>query len=474
MQRIYLPDWKDETLDDSDQCITVVIPCPSIGTANSHLSIAADFLEAAYIGEVLAAQCHSAIARQQDTGVSYPALNIEFECQVEDVTAFQETLSEISRLFFPEAGSPEDDDPLERAETIAEFGDLLWELQNEQEMSDRLAFPELADDYLFNFIVGGYDLDEETVHDLKRLHPYHETHGYMRSFASGRAGGDVFMGGASWVMSKNVDPAGLLATYFRGYQHGWTYTSADQVRLKDGAEYLISDALIVRYPSSPIKAATKIAAACFSSQAPPTIQSFEIAESGAVLIVRSDRANYAVFRESLIRVPVAHYSNIAMELDRLAASARSAGGISAQLTCDWSSLDDEMFEQLCYDVIVSEWSPTRIRKFGVSRSRDGGRDIEFWTAPRPGSQAARWIVQCKLVKNGKSLGASKLDAAKTVLQYKPDGYLLMTNTLIDATVHDALDGFANSLEITCESRSKMELERFLDRNRDIRRRYFGN
>jgi len=83
-----------------------------------------------------------------------------------------------------------------------------------------------------------------------------------------------------------------------------------------------------------------------------------------------------------------------------------------------------------------------------------------------------WICQCKLVKAGKSLAASKVDVATPVLQHNPDGYLLMTNVQIDGTIYDLLDGIARTVGKACESRSKMEIERLLLRNATIRKRYF--
>lgn len=50
----------------------------------------------------------------------------------------------------------------------------------------------------------------------------------------------------------------------------------------------------------------------------------------------------------------------------------------SDISCPWHQLDDEQFEQLCYDIITKKHHPIEIHKIGKSRSRDGGRDIVFY------------------------------------------------------------------------------------------------
>jgi hypothetical protein len=77
---------------------------------------------------------------------------------------------------------------------------------------------------------------------------------------------------------------------------------------------------------------------------------------------------------------------------------------------------------------------------GKSRSRDGGRDIVFHTTGRAGQPPVKWIVQCKLIRDGSSLAGSKVQVADPVDQYGAGGFCVMTSGVIDSTLYDKLEG----------------------------------
>ncbi|MBV9110328.1 MAG: hypothetical protein JO306_13030, partial [Gemmatimonadetes bacterium] len=232
MNRILLREWGGESLTATTPQVVLVVPCRSIGSANSHLDIANDFVEAAYIGERLAPFCRSSVARQVDTGISYQSLEIEFTFEVEDFESFESELYDIHRLLYSEGEGEDDTDEdlfLERAEEIDEFVGTLWRMQQAQAMPEELVFPELADDYLFNLIIGQYDLDEGAVAELNELNPHYDSHRFLRSFVSGKVGGNVLMGEDSWILESNVDPADLLRTYFRAYVLKWEFEATERL-----------------------------------------------------------------------------------------------------------------------------------------------------------------------------------------------------------------------------------------------------
>lgn len=150
---------------------------------------------------------------------------------------------------------------------------------------------------------------------------------------------------------------------------------------------------------------------------------------------------------------------------------------SPDLACDWPTLTDEQFEQLCYDVILTipRFDPDTIRKHGKSRSRDGGRDIEIFDMPRPREGGRRkWIFQCKLVSRPGSLSAAKVvDIGDMLDHYDVGGYGVMTSAPIDATLYDKLDAVCDRRAVEKMTFSVLELERALARNPVIRERYFG-
>jgi Restriction endonuclease len=144
-----------------------------------------------------------------------------------------------------------------------------------------------------------------------------------------------------------------------------------------------------------------------------------------------------------------------------------------KISCPWHKLNDEQFEELCYHVIPKHYKPTKIRKMGKSRFRDGGRDIEFYTPERLGTYSKKWIVQCKLIRDGSSLAASRINnIMDTIAQYGADGFCVITSSVIDSGLYDKLENIKRNYGIEIDDWSKLEIENFLDKHRELRDKYF--
>ncbi len=154
----------------------------------------------------------------------------------------------------------------------------------------------------------------------------------------------------------------------------------------------------------------------------------------------------------------------------------TATGAVPSLQCDWTSLDDEAFEELCYQLIFDnpKFDSDTIRKLGKSRSRDGGRDIVVHEVTmRPWLKLRKWIFQCKLVTKGLSLGATRLtDVGDMLEQYNAQGFGVITSAQMDATLYDKLDAICSKRQVEQYHLSVLELERALGRNRRVRQRFF--
>jgi hypothetical protein len=110
---------------------------------------------------------------------------------------------------------------------------------------------------------------------------------------------------------------------------------------------------------------------------------------------------------------------------------------------------------------------------GKSRSRDGGRDIVVYTNERPGISKKMYIFQCKFTKTSPSLSAQKVEnISDTVVQYGAQGYGVMTPVLIDATLYDRIDAICNNFHIESDNWSGLEIERFIARHPNLRKRHF--
>jgi len=145
--------------------------------------------------------------------------------------------------------------------------------------------------------------------------------------------------------------------------------------------------------------------------------------------------------------------------------------------CDWLELNDDSFEELCYDILYChpKFDSTSIQKMGKSKSRDGGRDILIKSKRTPTTEQELYIFQCKFLSESTSLSASKIpNAGNVIMQYGAKGYGVFTTTVIDSTLYDMLDGFKRNLDIdTSNNWSKYELERHLNRHQMIKSKYFG-
>ena len=116
--------------------------------------------------------------------------------------------------------------------------------------------------------------------------------------------------------------------------------------------------------------------------------------------------------------------------------------ISISEKCDWLELNDDTFEELCYDILYCHpyFDSSTIQKMGKSRSRDGGRDIVIKTKKTPTKEQELYIFQCKYFSDKTSLSASKiLNAGNVIMQYGAKGYGVFTTTVIDSTLYDMLD-----------------------------------
>lgn len=91
------------------------------------------------------------------------------------------------------------------------------------------------------------------------------------------------------------------------------------------------------------------------------------------------------------------------------------------------------------------------------------------------SAEKKYIVQCKLRTDGKSLSAGRMGCSISDVVMKSDAnaYIIMTNELIDATLHDLLDDLEkNKLEVDTSLRyDRNRIEHFLALHKEIRDKY---
>lgn len=151
-------------------------------------------------------------------------------------------------------------------------------------------------------------------------------------------------------------------------------------------------------------------------------------------------------------------------------------GINDETNIDWSKWSPELFEDLCYDIIRVRFAhkDVHIERMGNTRSRDGGRDIMIIERMPFNPKETKYIVQCKLRTDGKSLSANRItNVTDVVMKFNADAYIIMTNELIDSTLHDLLDGLSESkLQVDTSIRyDGKKISHFLSLHRNIRDKY---
>jgi hypothetical protein len=468
---------------EADTGIWLDVPYYTIGRTNNPLDIAYDYLKVLFVGETLVVSCKETTVKEfWDDELHLHS--IRFTLQPKDIIELAKALAFLTHGFIdpheylksqarlyvlPEDWLPHDF--FEETPESEKFHKAVADF--EEELDERLLqFPELADSYLGNYIHG---CEPEGIKLDTTAHPEYK-HMFWRSFLSRRVGFNFYVSSESWILPLEADIENLLVEH-GGFRQGVPVLyEAISLTMGNLKPVVFNKDCVRGYPLEELVRAQRCAEEIFSDRLninfegrPLNIISQVVLDADGELLVASDQiAQYIFFRDCLPKVSPQVMRII---LDRLPILS-SLIGEQSNISCPWSELDDNQFEELCYDVVLSHYHPTRIGKMGKSRSRDGGRDIVFEMPERLGKISTKWIVQCKLIRDGRSLTSKKVEVSDTIDQYGAGGFCVMTSGLIDATLYDKLEGIKRTRSIQTDAWSRLELERFLVRHPEIIHRYF--
>lgn len=345
----------------------------------------------------------------------------------------------------------------------------------EDSLSDRtFHFPEFIDSYYANLIHGVYS-EYKPKRSLYKKYP-ERAFGYWKSAASNSIGYTFYVSPEAWLVPKQADFKKILK-YYSDLEDEIILENAELYYYNDSKVYLTAfHAVRLKEPYYLVRA-RKCADALVKRELSKPTKKFMISEFGDLLIMDDDDFYFVYFSNEIYKFNFEESKDIFASINPVYDKVQSLIGLSARIECDWSSLDDDSFEELCYDIVYynPRFDSNTIQKMGKSRSRDGGRDIGVWTKSLPGQFPIYFIFQCKFIKPKSSLSASKLgNASNVILQYNAGGYGVFTTGVIDSTLYDMLKGFSNSIGIdTKELWSIYELERFLARHPPLKNRYFS-
>jgi hypothetical protein len=451
--------------------IALDIPCPSINTADSNLDLASDYLDAAFVGEVLVEFCEHIKGGQLRKGESF-WYKVRFELQPSDLDGLTSKLLWLAPVFGGDYWWGD--------EGFEEVRDAIEEFADELD-SKVLHFPELADSYMANLVMGEYDVDPDTVEYLHQHYP-ERRFDFWRSCASNNVGYDFYVSPFAWIVPHNVHIEDLLIRY-GGFEEGLpALEEARYFETSDIAPVVFNRATVVYYPKRIMQLTRKCAEVIQGDRESEDIhgeqlsnnRSIRLSNEGNILMVSDDLASYITFGDELKGFSVSdigHYLEVAAGAVE---GLRDLLGEPVDIACPWDSLNDDQFEELCYDIIrnCGRYDPDRTSKLGKSRSRDGGRDIETYSRERIGKPSVKWLIQCKLLRTSGSLAGTNIQISDIVDQYGAGGFGVMTSGYIDSTLHDRMDAIGDRRGIKMDRWSRLELERFLARHPNIRDRYF--
>ncbi|HHX8485344.1 TPA: hypothetical protein ACVO3E_001920 [Vibrio diabolicus] len=469
-------------LVDGYERVVIKVPTPSSSTM---LDVAFCYLEASYVFEKLASSFKCSELRNVSGGY--------------EITVQEFDYAELSKLIFEfvcilsSNDFIDEDEQYSYIEKRQQFESDIYEIP--------LHFPDLIDLYNANMINGG--LDESGIELVNRA-PAHR-YGYWHAAEYLRTDKQVLYSKSCWIVPNKVD---LKEVFQRnGYDERLSIIPANLLLINSEALVLsenaalqvpmaeiiqgiacIDDVLpsdeIGYFPHMLDKLNGSFFASSsnyelFNSTKPSSFwndnTAFELtaSEFGEFVVFRTDTAQLIVF--NVTSPPYTRTINFLSAMHTISSSFEDGLVPTASQDLDWERLTDEEFECLCYDVIYhnSKFDWRTIKKMGLSRSRDGGRDIVVYTRELHNQKPKKFIFQCKLLKKSKSLNTTNSGVTADVLeQYKPQGYGFMTNQVIDATLYDKLDDICGKRNIQVNNWSLLEIENFLARRPNIRRKYF--
>lgn len=372
--------------------------------------------------------------------------------------------------------------------------DEFWWIESLEEYKEniqkqKLKFPDLADDYFANLINGAYneyesyyDNPEEFRSTILKQNPEH-LFGFWKCMYSNTIKQDFYVSSESWIIPPQSDLKKILRKH----------SSVKDVIIEegnmfslDGSYYVINENYVLRISFYALAKAFQCISHALSQEISISLseQHDWLYHLNSTYLIRiSDYANFVLFTLNGYRIILwDQYKLTFSDINQLNRSATSIFkttsaliGLKDTISCEWSQLDDESFEELCYDIIYYDprFDNKTIRKMGKSRSRDGGRDIVVYTRERTGYKPEKFIFQCKLLKFNSSLTANKvLDISDIIEQYEADGYGIFTSGVIDSTLFDKIDKITSSRKLKKILSSKYELERDLAMLPQLKDRYF--
>lgn len=479
--------------------IVVYVPLPTLGSTQSYLDICGDLLDASWSIERMAA--HAKSVKTDDVPGNYRCIRTAL---IGPRQGIFEAIAECA-LLFNDLEDSADDAALEQLQNLRQ---QIYDYEDGLETFVPQS-PGIIDWYFANIHAANDELRSEAPESWNsQMARFPERRlGFHRSAFSSALGGSCYASHSGWLVPLQAGPDRFFVE--TGQKYRLEHFQPADFLIINGQAFAHHDGLLVGFPSGhyfksqvcaglvtqndedverwssdpfrALRSPTAKTTTPVGASSGGGIESESALAEGCYLHETGTLAfvNDGCFLHFLYDVrPV--QLQIAKELREASAQLTdelsTATGAVLSFKYDWTNLDDESFEELCYQLIFDnpKFNSDSIRKLGKSRSRDGGRDIVVYEAPLGLRVTPRkWIFQCKLVTNGSSLGATRLtDIGDMLEQYGAQGFGVITSAQMDATLYDKLDAICLNRQVEQYHFSVLELERALGRNRRIRQKFF--
>lgn len=434
-------------LKGSDR-VAIDIALPSLGSSNSYVDIYDDLRDASYVCEYLSNRFDCSRAeRIYEQGSN----RVRIEIRSFDPQDLLATLIDVQWTVKPCVGHQDQSAYDRHREAVEDFEENIHRTH--------LNNPHIADDFLANKVGGAYfDIPEALAHDAEK-NPERRL-GFWKSPYFYPSVGRAYNSLHSTIVPKEIEIEDALSRLGGPSE---IYLLHAEMQIDSNTARFLSEGFILSTPATCVHSSL-----CCSWYLDEDVDPFEQRVISAQASEFKDFAvletseHWIVLHEMKETSPQAYAKGLYNIADRITGETF----IDDSFEIDWAKVDDEVFEEICYDYIYqsSTFDRGTIFKMGKSRSRDGGRDITVNTYATSTDRPKKFIFQCKALAVGRSLTTSNLGPVSDVIeQYAADGYGVFTTGVMDATVHDRLTAITGRREIELRTISRLEIERFLAR-----------
>ena len=361
------------------------VPCPMFGSANSNIDIANDYLFALFLGESIASHCDNINCKETRRSIS-------FKFNPKSANTLADLLFQFCQAF--------------NDEWEIDFENSIMEFSFNLDKQVRF-FPALADAYTANIVAGqediyDSDLDQDALQSLYASHPEREF-GFWRSFISQELGHDLYVSPWAWIILNDPDSEEALRDVtlslerYGGFEKGIPLLlDAFYLSMNDLPSVVFNDFRMMHFPLAGIKKAQACAAAIWDKifrENDLTVKfdnvskifravhtgfndktKLRLSENGYLLVASDAMAQYIFFKEStplkfieshftkdtewrletvptMWEIPQKFQVEYWNAIDKLSETLGTLSGNPVDIALDWDQLNDETFEQLCYDIL---------------------------------------------------------------------------------------------------------------------------